>query len=121
MAIKDLLSPQVISCIITLGMLMLTIRSVLLYSRHFSELQPRLLHMDREIEKRQEAMADQKKAVAELTRVITPLQEQEAALRSYYEELRGIEVEDEKRLLLQQQTSDAERKVRLSRKKIGID
>lgn len=121
MGIKYLLSPQVISCIITLGMLMLTIRSILLYSRHRSELQPRLLHLDREIDKRQEAMVDKKKAVAALTLVVTPLQEQEAVLRSYYEELRGIEVEDEKRALLQQQTSDAERKVRASRKKMGID
>ena len=121
MGIKYLLSPQVIACIIILGMLMLTIRSLLLYSRHLSELHPRLLHLDREINRRQEAVADKKKAVAELTLGVIPLQAREAALRAYYEELRGIEVEEEKRALLQQQAYEAERKVRVSRKKLGFD
>lgn len=122
MGVKFLLTPQVISCIIILGMLILTIRSILLYTRHVSELQPRLMHLDREINKRQEGMADRKKAVAELAVLVTPLQERETALRSYYEELRNIEVEEEKRALAQQQAYEAEKKVRVSRKRImGIE
>lgn len=92
MGLKYLLSPQVISCIIILGMLVLIIRSILLYSRHMSELQPRLTHLDREIRNRLEGMADRKNAVAKLTAIVTPLQEKEGLLRSYYEELRNIEV-----------------------------
>lgn len=121
MGIKVLLTPQVVSCIIILGMLFLTIRSILLYTRHLSELQPRLSHLDRELNRRSEGMADRRKVVAELLAVVTPLQEREAALRSYYEELRGIEVEEEKRALAQQAANEAEKKVRISRKKMGID
>lgn len=121
MGVKFLLTPQVISCIIILGMLVLTIRSILLYARHLSELQPRLMHLDREVNRRLEGMADRRKAVAELTLAVTPLQEREAALRSYYEELRNIEVEEEKRALAQQQAHEAEKKVRISRKKMGIE
>ena len=120
MGLKYLLSPQVISCIIILGMLVLVIRSILLYSRHMSELQPRLLHLAREIRNRQEGMAELKKTVAELSAVVTPLQESEAILRTYYEGLRNIEAEDEKRALAQQQAYEAEKKVRISRKKMGI-
>ena len=121
MGIKFLLTPQVISCVIILGMLILTIRSILLYARHLSELQPRLSHLDREINKRQEAMADGRKVVAELSAVVSPLQEKETILRTYYEELRDIEAEEEKRALAQQQASEAEKKVRISRRKMGID
>jgi chromosome segregation ATPase len=121
MGIKFLFTPQVVSSIILLGMLVLTIRSILLYSRHQSELTPRLSHLDREFNKRQEGMADAKKAVAELTLLVTPLQEREAALRSYYEQLRSIEADEEKRALAQQQANEAEKKVRISRKKLGID
>ena len=120
MGLKFLLTPQVISCVILLGMLVLVIRSILLYSRHQSELQPRLMHLDREVNKRREGMADHKKVVAELTSSVTPLQEREGALRAYYEELRNIEVEEEKRSLAQQQAYEAEKKVRISRKKMGI-
>ena len=121
MGIKYLLTPQVISCIILLGMFIFTIRSFLLYTRQVSELKPRLQHLDREVDRRQEAMADKKKAVAELNKVVAPLLEREAALRAYYEEIRAAEVDEEKRALLQQQASEAEHKVRVSRKKLGIE
>ena len=121
MGLKVFLTPQVISCIIILGMLFLTIRSILLYTRHLTELQPRLSHLDRELNRRVEGMADRKKTVDELSAVVNPLQKQESALRAYYEELRGVEVEEEKRALAQQQAYEAEKKVRISRKKMGID
>jgi len=121
MDIKVLLTPQVISCIIILGMLVLTIRSILLYTRHLGELQPRLQHLDRELTKRLEGMGDQRKAVAELTALVSPMQEREAALRAYCDELRGLEATEEKRALAQQQASEVQKKVRISRKKMGID
>ncbi|MBI2502768.1 MAG: hypothetical protein HYW07_05990 [Candidatus Latescibacteria bacterium] len=120
MGLKFLLTPQVISGIILLGMLILTIRSILLYTRHLSELQPRLHHLDREVNRRQESMADRKKVVATLALALAPLQEREQSLRSYYEELRNIEAEEEKRALAQQQVYEAEKKVRIARKNLGI-
>ena len=75
----------------------------------------------REIRNREEGMADRKKTVADLAALVAPLQAREEVLRSYYEELRNVEVEEEKRALAQQQAYEAEKKVRISRKKMGID
>ncbi len=120
MGFKVLLTPQVISCIIILGMLILTIRSILLYSRHLSELQPRLHQLDRELARRLEGMGDRRKAVADLAAQVNPLEAKESVLRAYYEELRDLEAQEEKRALAQQQAYEAEKKVRISRKKMGI-
>lgn len=121
MDLSVLLSHQVIAGVIIVSMLLLSLRSILLYSRRASEIRPRLMQLDRELAKRHESTAEKKKAVAALERLVAPLRDQEASLRSYYEELRAIELEEERKFLAKRQEEEAQRKVRIQRKKMGFD
>jgi len=120
MNLDFLLSPQVVASIIILAMLILSIRSVLLYTRNAAALRPRLLHLDRELRKRHEGAAEKRKAVEALTRQLAPLRAQETALRDYYEELRELEREEEKKDLAKHQEEEAERRLRITRRKMGL-
>lgn len=115
-----LLSPQVIASIIILAMLILSIRSVMIYSRNAAALRPKLMHLDRELSKRTAGTGEKRQAVEALSRQLAPLRQQETALRAYCEELRGLELEEEKKDLAKNQDQDKESRLRITRRKMGL-
>ncbi|MBI2503628.1 MAG: hypothetical protein HYW07_10405 [Candidatus Latescibacteria bacterium] len=81
------LLPPLIASLVAIAMLGLAIRSILFYSRRAAEIRRKLKSMDREIARWHEGTADKQKVVVELQRMVTPLQEKESRLQSYYKML----------------------------------
>lgn len=110
-----LLSPPVIAGITVIAMLGLSVRSLRLYTRQAPEFRSRLKRLDRDLVKMQGGMSGKKKAIADLEHQLAPIQRQEAALRAYYEELRAIEIEAEKKALARQQAEKPDLQVKVAR------
>lgn len=110
-----LLSPPVIAGITILAMLGLSVRSIRLYTRQAPEFRSRLKRLDRDLAKCNAPTAEKRKAVADLEHQLAPFQSKEAALRAYYEELRAIEIEAEKKALARQQAEKPDLQVKVAR------
>ena len=119
MGFAVLISPPVIAGITLTAMLGLSVRSFRLYSRRVPEFRSQLKRLDRELAKWHGGMSEKQQAVAALEHQIAPLQSKEAALHSYFEELRAIELEAEKKALARQQAEKPSRKLEITVKKKG--
>lgn len=115
MGFAVLLSPPVIAGITIIAMLGLSVRSIRLYTHQAPEFRSRLKRLDRDLAKCNTPTAAKRKAVADLEHQLAPLQSKEAALRAYYEELRAIELEAEKKALARQQAEKPDLQVKVAR------
>jgi chromosome segregation ATPase len=116
-----ILAPQVIAGVLIVAMLLMSIRSILFYTREATALRPRMAEIDRELYRLREGMGEKKKAVEELVHAVAPLKEKEEKLRVYYEDIRSIELEADRKAFAEAETEDTERRKRIQRKKMGFD
>ena len=110
-----LLSPPVLTVLTLLAMLGLSARSLRSYARQAPEFRSRLKRLDRDLAKCNTPTAEKRKAIADLEHQLVPFQSKEAALRAYYEELRAIEIEAEKKALARQQAEKPDLQVKVAR------
>lgn len=115
MGFAVLLSPPVIAGITIIAMVGLSVRSIRLYSRGVQEFGSRLKRLDRDLEKFRGGMSDRKKAVADLENQLAPIQNKEAVLRAYFEELQAVQMEADKKALARQQAEKPDLQVRVAR------
>ena len=87
MFLDAILSTEIIAGILIIGALVMSVRSILFFTREASSMAPKLQKIDHDLTKLRDGMAEKKKAVKELTVVVDPLKTRESKLRAYYEEL----------------------------------
>lgn len=118
---EAVVSTPFLAGILILSALAMGIRSILYFTREATALQPRLNELERELKKRWEGTQELKKNVNALVQQITPLREQEAKYRQYYEELQTAYITAEKQEHQKSQEEMAERRKRIQRKRMGFD
>lgn len=110
-----LISPPVLTVLTLLAMLGLSARSLRAYARQAPEFRSRLKRLDRDLAKWSVPTAEKRKAIADLEHQLAPFQSKEAALRAYYEALRAIELEAEKKAMARQQAEKPDLQVKVAR------
>jgi len=116
-----ILSTQFLAGIVMIGALALSIRSAMHFSHQAARLRPRLNELEVQIRKIRSGTEDQRKAVEELTKVVQPVQAEEARVRAYYEQLQEISIEYEKSEQARSEKEEANRRRRIQRKKMGYE
>ena len=81
----DFLSTEVIAGIIIIGALVMSVRSILMFTRQASEMAPKIQKLDMALTKIRDAKDEKKKIVKELTVIVDPLRSREGKLREYHE------------------------------------
>ncbi|MCC7261791.1 MAG: hypothetical protein IT369_04625 [Candidatus Latescibacteria bacterium] len=81
------LLPPIVVGTIAIAMVVLSIRSIRLYSRRAAEARRKLRGIDKEVAKWFDGSAGKRQAVADLELIVKPLQEQESRLQSYHKML----------------------------------
>lgn len=115
------LSVQTIAGILIIGSLVMSVRSVLMFTRQASEMAPKLQKIEISLAKLQDGMGEKRKTVKELTTVVEPLRARESKLRIYFEELKNLELKHEREEHDKEEKDEAEKRKRIQRKKMGFD
>lgn len=113
-----ILTPEVLHGVIIIAVLAFTVRTLLIYSRESSTLQPKLDAAERNLKQIRDGMAGQKKRVAALTKKVEPLQLRFDQMDALYESGKKIEDDDERDAA--QIDEEEARKRRVQRKKMGF-
>lgn len=115
-----ILCTEVIAGIIIAASMAMSVRSILFFTGQASSMAPRLQRIEANLSRLREDMAEKKKAVKDLTMVVDPLKEREARLRAYYDTLKNVELEHDRRAAQNSDREEEERQRRMKRKKMGL-
>lgn len=121
MNLFDFLSTEVIAGIIIIGALLMSVRSVLMFSRMASDMAPKLQKLDMALTKIRDGMGEKKKIVKDLTVIVDPLRSREGRLREYHERIKNIEMTHEREAANKDEKDEAEKRKRIQRKKMGFE
>ncbi len=117
----DFLSTEVIAGIIIVGTLVMSVRSILMFTRHASEMAPKIQKLDMALTKIRDGMGEKKKIVKELTVMVDPLRSREGKLREYHERVKNIELTNKRETANKEEKDEADKRKRIQRKKMGFD
>ena len=118
--INSLLTVEAGAGILMLGALAIIIRSFLFYSNQASELQPKLDKVNKELARLRESIAPKKKLVGELTTEVAPFRDKEQKFSDYCEQLREVELDEEKRQVANSEEEEAEQRRKVQRRRMGF-
>lgn len=114
----DILSTEVVTGLIILGAFALSVRSIMSFSNQVTELRPKLSEIDRRLIRIRDGMDARQLRVEKLNDLIRPLKEKELHFRSYYEEIKRLELEIEREKLVAQQDEEDKKELNIQRKKM---
>jgi hypothetical protein len=120
-ALEALLSTEVIAGILIIAAFAMGIRSILHFTSQAAGLRPKLDEVTRELKRLRSGMSERKKAVEKLAKVVAPVQEREATMREYFEEIQQLGIDMEKQEAEQSVQDEANRRRRVQRKKMGFE
>lgn len=121
MNILDFFTAEVVAGIIIAGALVLTVRSILTFSRQAGKLSPTVHKLNLALAKIRDAMSERKKSVGDLTLVVDPLRTREGKLREYYERAKDVEIRYERSMAEKGEQEEADKRRRIQRKKMRLD
>lgn len=109
-----------IARIIIDGALVMTVRSILMFTRQAGEMAPKVQNLDMMLNKIRNGMAE-KKNVEDLAVIVDPLRAREKKFRDYYEQIKEIELTYEREPAKKGEKDETEKRKRIQRKKMGFD
>ncbi len=115
------ISTEIIAGILIAGAFAMCIRSILSFTNEATDLRPKLSKIEHGLSSLKDGMKGRKAKVAKLNEVVSPLKNHEAEMRAYYEQMKKIDLDDEKKQLAEQAEADNKRQRRIQRKKMGFD
>lgn len=116
----DILSTEVIAGIIIIGALVMSVRTILMFTRQASEMAPKLQKLEAALTKIRDGMDDKKRLVKDLTTIVEPLRAREGKLREYYEMLKNLELAYEREHAEKEEQDEAEKRKRIQKKRMGL-
>ena len=99
----DILSTEIVTGIICLGAISMSVGSIVAFSKDVRELQPKVAKVERRLNHLRNGMENCQSTVAELGQLIPPLKQQEYNLQSYYDEIKELSMELERKQLISEQ------------------
>lgn len=118
---EALLSPEVLAGIVAIAALGMAVRALLAFSSDNSELRPKLDKIENDLNRYRDGMKEQKEIVEELEKVVRPLADSEEELRTYYEQLKALEMEVERQEAKTAADDEEARRRRIQRKRMGYE
>ena len=115
-----ILSTEVITGIITVGSLVMIVRSILFFTSAASGMGPRLIRMEADLTKFSDGVDVRKQVVKDLNTVVVPLRAREERLRNYFDRLRNMELEHDRAEHQALEDAEEARRKRTQRKKMGL-
>ncbi len=119
-ALSGLLTPEVLASVLVVGSMVMSVRSILFFTRTAGELRPKQDLLEHELKRLRDSMSDIKKRVDELTPIVAPLKAATDKMTNYYEELTDMRLEEEKRVHDAEEKEESQRKKRIQRTKMGM-
>lgn len=116
-----ILSTQVIAGILVVSALVMSVRSILYFTREASGMAPRLQKIEMDLAKLRDSMGAKREVVRELTQVVDPLKEREGRLRAYFEHLKNLELDHDREAAQKTAKDEEEKRRRIQRKKMGFE
>lgn len=107
----DILSIEVVTSIISIGAISMSIGSIMSFSKDMSGLHPKLTRVSHRLDRFCDGIKDSHSTVAELSELIHPLKEQESHLQSYYDEIKKISLELERKQLASEKIENGEKDI----------
>ena len=95
------------------------IRTILSYTNQVSELRPKISEIDRKLNSQRNGMKKYQSKVEKLGETVRPLKEREALMRSYYDQMRNTELEQERKQMAEQAEEEDKRDRSIQRKSLG--
>ena len=118
-ALDSLLSQEVIAGIIIIFAFAMCVRTILSYTNQVSELRPKISEIDRKLNSQRNGMKKYQSKVEQLSETVRPLKEREALMRSYYDQMRNTELEQERKQMAEQAEEEDKRDRSIQRKNLG--
>jgi len=119
--LDSILSTEVIAGIIIIGGFAMCIRSILAFTNSATELRPKLTEIERQLGNLRDGMKERKDKVADLNEVVSPLKDREGRMRSYFDQMKKLELDDQKEQMAAQAEEESKRTRRIQRKKMGYE
>ena len=107
----DILSIEVVTSIISIGAISMSIGSIMSFSKDMSGLHPKLTRVSHRLDRFCDGIKNSHSTVAELSELIHPLKEQESHLQSYYDEIKKISLELERKQLASEKIENGEKDI----------
>ena len=108
----DILGTEVVTSVITIGAFALSVRSIIAFSNEVTGLRPKLTEIERKLNRVRDGMQSHQ------AKVDLPLKQQEHSLRSYYDEIKRLELDMEREKLVSEQDKGEKKELSIQRKKL---
>ena len=115
-----LLSTDVLAGVVAIGSVAITVRSFLIYSKDASDLRPKLETIDKELKQLRESIGPKKKLVDQLSKEVAPVKEKEQKFSDYFEQLRELEIAEEKKEVQNAADEEANKRSKSQRRRMGF-
>ena len=114
----DILSTEVVTAVITIGAFAMSVHSIVTFSNEVTELRPKLTEIERRLNRVRDGMQSHQAKVDKLSESVRPLKQQEHSLRSYYDEIKRLELDTEREKLVSEQDKEGKKELNIQRKKL---
>ena len=104
--------------VITIGAFAMSVRSIITFSNEVTELRPKLTEIERRLNRVRDGMQSHQAKVDKLSESVRPLKQQEHSLRSYYDEIKRLELDMEREKLVSEQDKEGKKELNIQRKKL---
>ncbi len=118
-SVNGLLSTEIITGVIIIGCFAMGVRSILAFTNEVTELRPKLNELERRLVNLRDSLQSYQDKVDKLSDDVRPLKQQEAHMRSYYDEMKRIELDSEREKLVTEEKEENKRELNIQRKKMG--
>ena len=116
-----MLTKEVVASIIIIAALILSVRALLFLISKSASMGPQLQKLDADLKKYSGWMDEKKKTVHELAEIVEPFRKQEVKLRTYYDSLKLVEMQNEEIEAAVAEQEEIERKQRIQRRKMRLE
>ena len=105
----DIISTEVVTGIISLGVISMSVSCIIEFSKEVRELLPKLTAVERKLNRLRDGKESSQSTVAELSELISPLKQRESNLQSYYDEIKELTLQLEREQLISEQIGEGEK------------
>ena len=105
----NIIGTEVVTSIISLGVISMSVSCIIAFSKEVGELLPKLTGVERRLRRLRDGMESSQSTVAELSKLISPLMQQESNLQSYYGEMKELTLQLEREQFISEQSEGGEK------------
>ena len=114
----DILSTEVVTSLIIFSAISMSVRSITAFSKTLSKLRPKLKEIERRLDHIHAGMDSHQSKLAGLSESVSPLQQQESRLQSYYNEIRRLDLKSEREMVVSEQNKKDKKELEIRRKNL---